>query len=79
MAQGIDNITDSLVYICEKVWSNRTILNKGVYMNLNELLNKLKDRGLDSLIQSILVDHIEHIFSEEELESLVNELKSFDL
>jgi len=46
-------------------------------MNLNELLNKLKDRGLNSLIQSILVDHIEHIFTEDELESLENELKSF--
>ena len=43
-------------------------------MNLNELLNNLKDRGLNSLIQSILVDHIEHIFTEDELESLENEL-----
>jgi len=46
-------------------------------MNLNELLNNLKDRGLNSLVQSILVDHIEHIFTEDELESLENELKSF--
>ena len=46
-------------------------------MNLNELLNNLKDRGLNSLVQSILVDHIEHIFTEEELETLSDELKSF--
>jgi len=48
-------------------------------MNLNELLNKLKDRGLNSSVQSILVDHIEHTFTEEELQTLNDELKKLFL
>lgn len=47
--------------------------------SLDDLCNKLRDRGLNSSIQSILVDHIARNFSEQDLKSLMDELKKLFL